>query len=358
MEEMTGLERALCYLRGEIPDKIPIWLESIDYPWKLSGAPLNEFLFDPKKIAYAFMEYIKRFKVDICGVGVDMWWPVEPFGVEVEIRENIIQAKPSPLRAKPDPAFYEQLEYHDPFEGKRAKIMLEAWEIVSREIGDKVLLRSGWLGPLGNLGLIVGIPELMRDMLLFPDAVIGAVRRVMVDWTVDFIVGLCEAHKPNLTNICWVLTGYDYALCPKEFLDVTAKYDIEAFNKIRDKLGHDLPITTHHCGSRPALDFIMEKLGKHISEIQYWWPGSDYPLDEAVRKFGDKVSIMAGIDHTRTLLMGSPQEVEVMVKKSIEIAKGRCSFALGPGCGIGCITPEENLLAIVKARDKYGVYKS
>ena len=356
MKEMTGLERALCYLRGEIPDKIPIWHESVYLTWKISGSPLNEYLFNAKKIARAHIEYIKRYRVDICGVNVDMWWPYEPFGIEVDIRENIVQPKPSPIRKAPNPEFYDNLEYHDPFESRRGKIMKEVWSIVSKEVGGKVLLRSGWLGPIGSLAILVGVPELMRDMLLIPDAVLKAVRRVMLDWTVDFITGVCEAHMPNLTNICWVMVPYDNLLSSPEYWDLIAKFDIECFEKVRNRLGRDLPITTHHCGSSPALDYVVEKFGRCINEIQYWWPGSDYPLSKAVEKFGGRISIMAGIDHTRTLVLGTPRDVEAMVKRAVNIAKNRCSFALGPGCGVGYWTPEENLLAIVRARDKYGTY--
>lgn len=44
-------------------------------------------------------------------------------------------------------------------------------------------------------------------------------------------------------------------------MGLIARYYIEVFNRVRDMLGHDLPITAHHCGSRPGLDYIVEKLG-------------------------------------------------------------------------------------------------
>ncbi|KPV64361.1 MAG: methylcobalamin:coenzyme M methyltransferase [Candidatus Bathyarchaeota archaeon BA1] len=198
------------------------------------------------------------------------------------------------------------------------------------------------------------VKEAFRDVILFPDAVFKAAKRVFLDWTVDFVTGFCEGMKPNVTNICWAMTTFDREPLPKEFMNEAAKLELEAFKRIRDNLGHDLPVTTHLCSPRPNLDFVVEEFGEHINELQYWRPGSDYPLEEAVRKFGDRFPIMAGIDHTKTMLMGTPNEVEVMVKRSICIAKGRCSFALGPGCELGLNTPEENILALVKARGKYG----
>jgi uroporphyrinogen-III decarboxylase len=281
----------------------------------------------------------------------------EPFGVEVYITDQFIFPKKTLAdRNRPNPRIYEELEYRDPFAGKRAQIVLKACHIVSEEIGDKVLLRHGWYGPVANLGLIVGVKEALRDAILFPEAVLKAVERVMVDWTVDFVVGFCEAMKPNLTNVCWAMSTFDRELLPAEFREEVARFELEVFERIRDKLGRHLPVTTHLCGPRPDLDFVVEKFGDHLNELQFWWPGSDYPLEEAVEKFGHGFPIMAGIDHTQVMLMGSPEEVEAMVKASTEIAKDKCSFALGPGCELGLGTPEENILALVEARDKYGVY--
>jgi len=50
---------------------------------------------------------------------------------------------------------------------------------------------------------------------------------------------------------------------------------------------------------------VTEKFGDALDELQFWWPGSDYPLEDAVNRFGDRYAIAAGIDHTRTLLLGS-----------------------------------------------------
>ncbi|MCL0059503.1 hypothetical protein M1O57_02910 [Dehalococcoidia bacterium] len=359
MAEMTGLERALCYLRGEKLDKIPIWHQSGTIARTLSGVSMRQFAFDAEKLALGNIRYIEKYKPDISGVSTDMWWAFEPYGVEVEITERaIIPRKTLADRRRPDPRIYEELEYRDPFAGERAQVNLKACHIVSQEVGNKVFLRSGWYGPVANLALIVGVKELLRDVVFFPEAVFKAVERVMIDWTVDFIVGCCEAMKPNLTNICWAMTTFDRELLPREFNEEVAQLELEAFKRIREKLGRHLPVTTHICGPRPDLDFITGKLGEHIGELQFWWPGSDYPLEEAVSKFGDRFPIMAGIDQTQTILMGTPDEVEAMVKTSVEIAKDRCSFALGPGCDLGLGIPEENILALVEARDKYGVYKS
>lgn len=360
MAELTGLERALKYLRMEQPDKIPIWHQSADLSRKLVGCSWPEFVKDPRKIAQGHIEYVRRFKPDMSGIGTHMWWSVEALGLKFQVLDWIVQPAPYPARKRPNPEIYKQIEYRDPWSTESAKIMKEACHIYTEAVGGEILCRQGWYGPSGMLGMLVGVPEVMRDILIFPEVVFKTLREVMVDYAADFITGLVEAMEPNITNICWAMSQYDWDMCPKEWWDVMAETDIACFTKVKQnikkKTGKDVPITTHICAPNPALDYIVEKFGHLIKEIQYWGPMCPYSLEQAVENFGDKIPIMTGIDHTRTLLMGTPEEVDKMVKDAIDTAKGKCSFALGPGCDIAADTPEANLLALVEARDKYGTY--
>ncbi len=357
MAEMTGAERYSCYLLGERPDKVPLLHWSVDLALAEAGVPMQQFALDPEKIALGHVKYVRKYKTDVCVVNTDLWWAFEPFGVEVYVTDMLIYPKKTLAdRRHPDPKVYETLEYRDPFSGKRAGVLLKAAQIVSDEVGDKVAFRQGGYGPVSNLALVVGVKELLRDVILFPEAVFGAVERVMMDWTVDFIAGSLEPWKERLTNINWGFASLDKDLAPPEYRDEIGRLELEALQRVKERVGRDVPVTTHLCGPRPDLDFIAEKFGDTLDELQFWWPGSDYPLEDAVSKFGDRYAIAAGIDHTRTLLLGSPEEVDAMVKSSMDIAKDRCHFALSSGCELGMGTPEANLVALAEARDKYGTY--
>jgi len=364
MTKMTGLERALTYLHGEKPDKMPIWHESVYLAWRYSGVPsLKQYVYDPEAIARGHINYAKKFKVDITGVNIDQWALYEVLGAEVEILDHIVQPKIPPWRYRPDRSIYEKIakiediENYDPRKCKRAQALFKAWEIVAKEIGDKVLLRQGILGPGAAVGLVVGAPESMRDVLIFPDlmdVLIKALRGPLMDWAVDVAYKMVEAV--NFTNFCMGFSAYDRKFLNESIKEWLAELDLEYLDKVRSRIGKDVPITTHICSYDPDLDFIYEKFGRYINELQFHAPGSTYPLEEAVKKFGDKIPICAGIDHLGTLFTGTPDDVERMVENSLEFGKQCISFALGPGCGLGHGTPEENILAIAKARDKYGVY--
>jgi uroporphyrinogen-III decarboxylase len=357
MAEMTGVERYLCYLRREKPDKVPLLHWSVDLSLALAGVSMREFAFDPEKIALGHIRYVQNYKTDVCVVNTDLWWALEPYGVEVYITDHLIYPKKTLAdRAKPDPKVYEELEYRDPFAGERASVLRKAAQIVSDEVGDEVAFRQGGYGPVSNLALLMGVKEILRDLILFPEAVFGAVERVMMDWTVDFIAGSLEPWKGRLTNINWGFASLDKDLAPPEFKEEIARLELEALERVRERVGRDVPVTTHFCGPRPDLDFVAEKFGGALDELQFWWPGSDYPLEDAVGKFADRYAIAAGVDHTRTLLLGNLEEVDAMVKNAMHIARDRCSFALSSGCELGIGTSEANLTALAEARDKYGTY--
>ncbi len=357
---MTGLERYLCYLHGEKPDKVPILHWSTDLAVALSGVPMQQFAFDPEKVALGTIRYVQKYKPDVSCVSYDLWWQLEPWGVEVYITDSLIYPKKTLAdRRRPDPKVYQELEYRDPYAGKRAKALAKAAEIVAEELGDKVAFRQGGYGPVSNLALLMGVKETLRDLILFPEVVFGAVERVMIDWTVDYYRGMLEPYKDRLTNFNYGFASLDKDLAPPEFKEEIARLEMEGLHRIKDMVrkmtGRDVPVTTHFCSPRPDLDFVTEKFGDALNTLQFW-VGSDYPMEEAVNKFGDRYGIAVGIDHTRTLLMGTPAEVDAMVKSAMDIAKDRCNFNLASGCELGIGTPEGNLMALLEARDKYGTY--
>ncbi len=364
MSEITGLERAYTYLKGERPDKMPLWHESMYLAWQYSGvSSLRDYVHDPEAIARGYINYVKKFNVDITGVYLDQWALYEVLGAEVEILDHVIQPKIPPWRYRPDRSIYEKfwkvddIEKFDPRKGKRANALFKAWRILMDELGDKVLFRQGIVGPAGTLALVVGTPEVMRDVIIFPD-LLDELREILLgplmDWTVEVAVMLVEAVDYQNFNMSFVT--YDRSLLDPELRKWLVAIDLEFLKRVRNRIGWNVPITTHICSYDPDLDFIYKHFGALVNELQFYAPGSTYPLEEAVEKFGDKIPLCAGIDHLRTLYAGTPAEVEQMVKRSIELGKKCKTFALGPGCGLAIGTPEENIKLLTKLRDKYGVW--
>lgn len=174
MSEVTGLERAYTYLRGKRPDKMPLWHDFMYLAWKLSGvSDLRDYVINPEAIARGCERYVEQFKVDITGAYLDQLALYEVLGAEVEILPHEVQPKTPSWRYKPDRGVYEKfrdvddLDKYDPRRGRRAAIVFKAWRILMDRSGDKVLFRQGIPGPAATLALVVGTPEIMRDVMIF-----------------------------------------------------------------------------------------------------------------------------------------------------------------------------------------------
>ncbi|MEM1509789.1 MAG: uroporphyrinogen decarboxylase family protein [Thermofilaceae archaeon] len=362
MGGVTGLERAYTYLNGKRPDKMPLWHDSMYLPWKLSGvSDLREYVKNPEAIARGYERYVELFNVDITGAYLDQWALYEVLGVEVEILPHVVQPKIPKWRYRPDRGIYEKfrkidnLDAYDPRKGRRASALFKAWRILMEKLGDKVLFRQGIPGPAATLALVVGTPEIMRDVMIFPD-LLGELRELLLgpvmDWTVYVSTILVDAVDYQNFNMSFVT--YDRSFLDPELRRWLVSIDLEFLKRVRDSVGWDVPITTHVCSYDPDLDFIFEHFGHYVNEFQFYAPGSTYSLEEAVSKFGNKVPLCAGIDHLGTLYAGKREQIEEMVKLSAELGRRCKTFALGPGCGLALGTPLENVELLAHLRDKYG----
>jgi uroporphyrinogen-III decarboxylase len=65
---------------------------------------------------------------------------------------------------------------------------------------------------------------------------------------------------------------------------------------------------------------------------------------------------MSGIDHTNTLITGSPADVDKEIAQSCHEAMHNGGLILAPGCEVSPKTPWDNMRAAVKAARKHGKY--
>ena len=65
------------------------------------------------------------------------------------------------------------------------------------------------------------------------------------------------------------------------------------------------------------------------------------PLMQAKKIVGDKAAIIGNVDPSKTLFLGTPEQVETEAKNCIDAG----TDILAPGCGFPPITPLENMKA-------------
>jgi hypothetical protein len=112
-------------------------------------------------------------------------------------------------------------------------------------------------------------------------------------------------------------------------------------------------IVQHSCGY--VDDFIPDMVDAGLDCIQALEPAAGVNLAELKNKFGDKLAFMGGMDSTRVLNFGTPQDVYDDVKKCIKAAGKGGGYIAGPSHNIMDV-PWDNLMALRAALEKYRSY--
>ncbi|MHA1371764.1 MAG: uroporphyrinogen decarboxylase family protein [Promethearchaeota archaeon] len=111
----------------------------------------------------------------------------------------------------------------------------------------------------------------------------------------------------------------------------------------------------HSCGY--IEDFLPDLIDAGLDAIQSLEPAAGVDLKRVKERFGDKITLVGGMDSTRILSFGTPEEVRDDAKKCLEIGKPGGGYIAGPSHRIiDC--PPENVFALKKALKDFGTYKN
>ena len=103
----------------------------------------------------------------------------------------------------------------------------------------------------------------------------------------------------------------------------------------------------------PLLNKIIETGYDGIQSLE---PLAGVRLNEVKEEFGDRISLIGGIDTSQLLSFGTEKDVEEAVKRAIRIAGTRGGYAIGPCTEIHWGCKARNVLALIKYARKYGKY--
>lgn len=110
------------------------------------------------------------------------------------------------------------------------------------------------------------------------------------------------------------------------------------------------PVVFHSCGNlKMVMDDVIRDLkmdGKHSFE------DAIYPVEDAYEWWHDEIAIFGGID-VDYLCQHSPEEIEQRAFRLLEQTFDRGGYALGSGNSIAHYVPEESMLAILRAAERF-----
>ncbi len=127
------------------------------------------------------------------------------------------------------------------------------------------------------------------------------------------------------------------------------KWQVEQIKRHRH-----VPVFLHSDGDlNTVLDDIVACGYDGLQSLQ---PTANMDITRIKAAYGDRLCLMGNIDINYVLPFGTPEEVEQVVKETIEIAAPGGGFILSTCNSLIRDIPPENAMAMYRAADKYGVY--
>lgn len=208
--------------------------------------------------------------------------------------------------------------------------LLKAVRILKEEVGGKVPIVAGIIGPFTVAGSLIDTVPLLKASFKAPDKMVPFLEIGEKAGTA-LALALVEAGADIIS--CEDMTASPELIAPKTYRDYEMEFQRKQFNAI------PVPTILHICGN---VDPIVEYMGQTNADILSLEPKASARL--AREKCGNDIILMGGVDTATTLFMKDPETVRKACEESI--ADG--IQILAPGCAVAPGTPTENLLAMLE----------
>ncbi len=376
---MTGKQRLLVAMTGGIPDCVPCTPDiSNMIPCRLTGKPFWDiYLHNDPPLWQAYLDAARCFGIDAWFIYGSLDWEPSP---DVETRSEIVSrteeriVQRTTFRTPKGELWCEATYYRaDPPTATRKLIKNPEEDIPKLEyllrppsgyaLGDWEKQREA-VGDLGLFGPSVGVPGLYILNEYFDGGLTAAVYALadypalveqVNEWLHELYRHQLEVylrHQPDfiLLGASGLLTLQNWACFEKWSLPAVAE-----FTRRCKHVG--VPTMLHSCGKeRRLVDAFVAYTDLDCVNPLEMPPMGDCDLREVKQAVGDRIALMGNLHTTKTMLKGTPDEVEAAALDALDAAKAGGGFILSTGDQCGRDTPDENLFRLVEVTRRAGKY--
>lgn len=335
---MTGRERFLTTIRGEQPDRTPVWFMRQagrclpEYRELRAKHPFLEMATTPELAVEATLMPVDRFGVDGAVLFADIMLPLEGMGVPFEIRPGVGPVIETPIR---DAAAVEALRVVDPAEG--TPYVLEAVRLLRRELGDRAAL-LGFAGAPFTLAcyLIDGKPTkeypATKAMMYSQPELWHRLMETLTDVTIRYLRGQVESGA----DVVQLFDSWLGLLDEASFRAYVQPYTARIFEAMRGIV----PAVHFSTGTVQLLDAIGETSPDVVSVD---WR---LPIDDAWERLGHRTGIQGNLDPAR--LMAPWEVVQAGADDILKRVGGRAGHVFNLGHGVMPQTDPDKLTRLVE----------
>jgi uroporphyrinogen decarboxylase len=217
--------------------------------------------------------------------------------------------------------------------------MLDAEE----RIAAKIQGETDWLMTVFNpisiaADLVNDDARFVEHLRRHGERVHGALRAI----TQTFTAFVRETMQRGAAGIFFATTDYgNTTRIDKALLEEFGRpYDLRVLEEAKRGAMNVIHVCGPHAFVREHLDYPVQVVSWANRE-----PGN--PSIQELRKHTEK-TLLTGIDHERTMVAGTPEQVQAEARAAIE-ESGGTRFILGPGCAVPSAAPERQYAAAREA---------
>jgi len=220
-------------------------------------------------------------------------------------------------------------------------------ESLISEYGDEIFIGADVSGVLFEpASHLRNMEDLMLDMAMESEEV-----DILLDKLTEFSITL--SLECVRRGVDWIWMGDDLGSQQGMLMsvDMWRRYFKPRMKRIIDEIrsvAPGIPIAYHSCGSMaPVIEDLVEIGITVLNPVQESAAGMDQAAVKAA--YGDKLSLMCGLDIQQFLNRVTPEEVYKETKKKVEILGAGGGYIFATSHHIQSDTPEENFNAMLEA---------
>lgn len=201
------------------------------------------------------------------------------------------------------------------------------------------------VGPYTLAGLILGADKAALATLLEPEKLHSLVR-----FATDLITQYANFFIDVGAQLVCILEPTAVMLGPHQFAEFSGDY-IRAIRIACQQRG--VPTVLHVCGN--SMHLLLEMSATGVQGLSLDAPETGVDLKRAAQIVPSNVVLIGNISPVRTLLTGTPAEVEQEVRALLMMMNPYPNFVLSTGCDLPQKTPLENIDAFMRAGREFVV---
>ncbi len=289
---------------------------------------------DPAAFAEAVIEFQRRFDFDFVKITPASSYCLRDWGVEDQWEGDTEGTRRYIRHPVQDPRDWAALPILDPNQGA-LRDHLEAVARIRRALPEDPMVVTVF-SPLAQAKNLAGPERLLLHLRRHPEALAIGLRTI-TESTRRFVRAALEL---GVDGIFYAVQHASYlVLSPEEYRTFGRPYDLTILEEAADAWLNIL----HLHGEAVMFDLFTDY------PVAVWnWHDRETPpsLEEGKQKV--RGAVLGGLSRIRTMVLGTPQDVEAEAREAIAQTGGQ-RFILGTGCVVPIHAPEINLQAARRA---------